>query len=170
MIGCLRTRARKQPIIALYFEFEMELKFYTSRPHLALLSTDSNQETSPHDWENCRLRHTASTQTKFICYNGTSLYAHYLQFCMKFPRFFLIISVLLEHLFWRRLLHVMGVQYPRRDTLAPTVSPTSVTLPQMILMDQSSTSLMVYMAAILALDQNAVFKMAVTIDQHSLCR
>ena len=28
MIGCLRTRARKQPIIALYFESENELKFY----------------------------------------------------------------------------------------------------------------------------------------------
>ena len=27
MIGCLRTRVRKQPIIALYFEFENELKF-----------------------------------------------------------------------------------------------------------------------------------------------
>ena len=28
MIGCLRTRVREQPIIALYFEFENELKFY----------------------------------------------------------------------------------------------------------------------------------------------
>ena len=28
MIGCLRTRLRKQPIIALYFEFENELKIY----------------------------------------------------------------------------------------------------------------------------------------------
>ena len=28
MIGCLRTRVRKQPIIALYFEFENDLKFY----------------------------------------------------------------------------------------------------------------------------------------------
>ena len=28
MIGCLRTRVRKQPIIALYFDFEKELKFY----------------------------------------------------------------------------------------------------------------------------------------------
>ena len=28
MIGCLRTRVRKQPIIALYFEFENRLKFY----------------------------------------------------------------------------------------------------------------------------------------------
>ena len=27
MIGCLRTRVRNQPIIALYFEFENELKF-----------------------------------------------------------------------------------------------------------------------------------------------
>ena len=28
MIGCLRTHVSKQPIIALYFEFENELKFY----------------------------------------------------------------------------------------------------------------------------------------------
>ena len=28
MIGYLRTRVRKQPIIALYFEFEYELQFY----------------------------------------------------------------------------------------------------------------------------------------------
>ena len=32
MIGCLWTRVRKQPIIALYFEFETVLKFTTSRP------------------------------------------------------------------------------------------------------------------------------------------
>ena len=28
MIGCLRTRVRKQPIMALYFESELVLKFY----------------------------------------------------------------------------------------------------------------------------------------------
>ena len=28
MIGCLRTRVRKQPIIALYFELETVRKFY----------------------------------------------------------------------------------------------------------------------------------------------
>ena len=28
MIGCLRTRVRKQPIIALYFESELVLNFY----------------------------------------------------------------------------------------------------------------------------------------------
>ena len=28
MIGCLRTLVRKQPIIALYFEFENEVEFY----------------------------------------------------------------------------------------------------------------------------------------------
>ena len=27
-VGCLQTCVRKQPIIALYFEFENELKFY----------------------------------------------------------------------------------------------------------------------------------------------
>ena len=38
MIGCLRTRVRKQPIIALYFDFENELKFYNlaTRPDLDL--------------------------------------------------------------------------------------------------------------------------------------
>ena len=36
MIGCLWTRVRKQPIIALYFESENELKFYNleTRFHL----------------------------------------------------------------------------------------------------------------------------------------
>ena len=28
MIGCLRTCVRKQPIVALYFKFETELKVY----------------------------------------------------------------------------------------------------------------------------------------------
>ena len=28
MIGCMRTHVRKQPIMALYFEFETVLKFY----------------------------------------------------------------------------------------------------------------------------------------------
>ena len=28
MLGCMRTRVRKQPIIALYFEFENVLKIY----------------------------------------------------------------------------------------------------------------------------------------------
>ena len=32
MIGCLQTCVRKQPIIALYFEFETVLKFITSGP------------------------------------------------------------------------------------------------------------------------------------------
>ena len=35
MIGCLRTRVRMQPTVALYFEFENELKFY----NLEALST-----------------------------------------------------------------------------------------------------------------------------------
>ena len=30
MIGCLQTRVRKKPIIALYFEFENELKCYVT--------------------------------------------------------------------------------------------------------------------------------------------
>ena len=35
MIGCLRTRVRKQPIIALYFESENELKFYNLEARLS---------------------------------------------------------------------------------------------------------------------------------------
>ena len=34
MIGCLRTRVRKQPIIALYFESEPVLKFYNLEARL----------------------------------------------------------------------------------------------------------------------------------------
>ena len=35
MIGCLRTHVRKQPIIAIYFEFENELKFYNLMAELS---------------------------------------------------------------------------------------------------------------------------------------
>ena len=34
MIGCLRTRVRKQPIIALYFESETVFKFYNLEARL----------------------------------------------------------------------------------------------------------------------------------------
>ena len=37
MIGCLRTRVRKQPIIALYFESELVLKFYNLEARLTYL-------------------------------------------------------------------------------------------------------------------------------------
>ena len=36
MIGCLRTRVHKQPIIALYFESENELKFYNLEASLVV--------------------------------------------------------------------------------------------------------------------------------------
>ena len=36
MVGCLWTRVRKQPIIALYFEFRTVLKFYNLGPDLIL--------------------------------------------------------------------------------------------------------------------------------------
>ena len=36
MTGCLRTSVRKQPTIALYFEFENELKFYNLDAKLLL--------------------------------------------------------------------------------------------------------------------------------------
>ena len=47
MIGCLRTRVRKQPIIALYFESENELKLIlTSRPASSAIETSENIEIS----------------------------------------------------------------------------------------------------------------------------
>ena len=40
MIGCLRTRVRKQPIIVLYFESETELKFYNlEASHIDIMNT-----------------------------------------------------------------------------------------------------------------------------------
>ena len=44
LIGCLRTHVRKQPIIALYYEFENELKFYNLEAWLA------PKKTSQHYW------------------------------------------------------------------------------------------------------------------------
>ena len=40
MIGCLRTLARKQPIIALYFESETVLKIYNLKASLSHQQTD----------------------------------------------------------------------------------------------------------------------------------
>ena len=45
MIGCLRTRVRKQPIVALYFESELVLKFYNleaSPDHILNMVIDYN--------------------------------------------------------------------------------------------------------------------------------
>ena len=42
MIGCMQTRVRKQPIIALYFESENELHFY----NLEALSINSHSQVS----------------------------------------------------------------------------------------------------------------------------
>ena len=46
MIGCLQTRVRKQPIIALYFEFENELKFYNfeARRKVFIIKRQSKEE------------------------------------------------------------------------------------------------------------------------------
>ena len=41
MIGCLWTHVRKQPIIALYFEFETVLKFYNLEAWLTLVAFDA---------------------------------------------------------------------------------------------------------------------------------
>ena len=44
MIGSLRTRVRKQPIIALYFESENELKFYNREASLWRYKQSSGTE------------------------------------------------------------------------------------------------------------------------------
>ena len=41
MIGCLRTRVRKQPIIALYFESENEVKFYNLEAWFVVTRSDA---------------------------------------------------------------------------------------------------------------------------------
>ena len=43
MIGCLRTRVRKQPIIALHFESENELKFYNLEARTKMSNSPSYQ-------------------------------------------------------------------------------------------------------------------------------
>ena len=48
MIGCLRARVRKQPIIALYFESGPVLKFITSRPELLLLNNAISAKSMPN--------------------------------------------------------------------------------------------------------------------------
>ena len=41
MIGCMRTRVRKQPIIALYFEFETVPKFYNLEAWMEYIMIES---------------------------------------------------------------------------------------------------------------------------------
>ena len=48
MIGCLRTRVRKQQIIVLYFEFENKLKFYN---HRAWTGHNHRPQTNPRHHE-----------------------------------------------------------------------------------------------------------------------
>ena len=57
MIGCLRTRVRKQPIIALYFESENELKLYNQGyPNLEVTQVawlrSRSADLLSTDWEN----------------------------------------------------------------------------------------------------------------------
>ena len=47
MIGCLWTRVRKQPIIALYFEFETVLMFYNLKAWMLIFAVRSD---CPEDW------------------------------------------------------------------------------------------------------------------------
>ena len=44
MIGCLRTCVRKQPVIALYFESENELKFYNLEARITLKTNQRHRE------------------------------------------------------------------------------------------------------------------------------
>ena len=59
MIGCLRTRVREQPIIALYFESETVLQFYNleARPRAIKLFLSSIQS-------------TPVKMPKFVCVGG----------------------------------------------------------------------------------------------------
>ena len=50
MIGCLRTRVRKKPIIALYFEFKNELKFYNLEATDVSLVNSQKILISPRMW------------------------------------------------------------------------------------------------------------------------
>ena len=45
MIGCLRTRVRKEPIVGLYFESENELQFYN-------LESRTKHKTHTHNGRN----------------------------------------------------------------------------------------------------------------------
>ena len=47
MIGCLRTHVRKQPIVALYFEFETVLKFYNLKARSHFIHLYSMSQKSP---------------------------------------------------------------------------------------------------------------------------
>ena len=48
MIGCLRTHVRKQPIIALYFEFENEFKFYNLESWIPKFLSETPKNISVH--------------------------------------------------------------------------------------------------------------------------
>ena len=71
MIGCLRTHVRKQPIIALYFDTENELKFYDfedRRPDTSQLSKInfliSQPKTNVVGTQKNRLNETVRLSTK----------------------------------------------------------------------------------------------------------
>ena len=49
MIGCLWTRVRKQPIIALYFKFEIEIKLRVRKQPIIALYFDFENELKFHN-------------------------------------------------------------------------------------------------------------------------
>ena len=54
MIGCLRTRVHKQPIIALYFETDNELKDYGSDVLFGMIWVQTvckDRQHSTHRWQ-----------------------------------------------------------------------------------------------------------------------
>ena len=66
MIGCLQTRVRKQPVFALYFEFENELNFYNLKAgarHETLTINESNKNQRTISNQITALEWIASTAT-----------------------------------------------------------------------------------------------------------
>ena len=89
MIGCLRTRVRKQPIIALYFESERVLKFYNlkARP---LLKEHSNARRLVEQRQYLRqyLRYTVGKSlTSLITLHFVGLRSATLQFDSKLQKY-----------------------------------------------------------------------------------
>ena len=68
MIGCLRTCVHRQPILALYFEFENELKFYNLKAWSISYIADT--------WLLYLLNYTKAKQNCQICGLGVDQQVH----------------------------------------------------------------------------------------------
>ena len=93
MIGCLQTRVRMQPIIALYFELENELKFYNL---VAMYYTDTASVLST---EEIRLTYSISgalyrlLRPTFNERLGLALPGFYLKQTKEFVDFMFIVDI-----------------------------------------------------------------------------